>query len=257
MKTKQTALLISLIAIGTWSALAQTTISGNALNDLQYLSMTTPPTPGDAYFAPASGGTPALAVLYTPDAGLSPTGDNPGVFVNAPMGNLSAFSASYGLYSASGEATSPGTLPYWIVWVSPPGDNNPNDQIGIIGMGGSSLNGGSTIHVVDSYNNYNNNTPSYWGDSLSTLDTTTYARTGALFGDMTVDSAGVSIGLWDNGMDDNGNWIIIPAGASFDSFTVSADISVPDSASTLFLLGLGFAGLAVFGFRHSRLQVAK
>jgi hypothetical protein len=39
-----------------------------------------------------------------------------------------------------------------------------------------------------------------------------------------------------------------------DSITV---VSAPDGASTLFLLGIGFAGLAVFGVRQHRLQVAK
>ena len=56
MKTKNTALLISLLALGSLSASAQTvTYSGSALSDLRYK-------PDASYVA----GTPDLAVLSTP-----------------------------------------------------------------------------------------------------------------------------------------------------------------------------------------------
>jgi len=176
MKKLQIAILATALA-GAMSASAAITFSGTGLSGL------TPSTPygpsSDSHYVPASGSIPALWALSTSDSGdLDTSGDDPAVFVQGPLGTLSSFSASYHLNNA---ATGPnGTAPYWILWVNAPGD--PTDLIGIIGMGGPTLNGSSAIHVVDSYNGYNNSTPSYWGDSLSTLDNTTYARTGVTFG---------------------------------------------------------------------------
>ena len=213
---------------GAMSASASITYSGAALSGL------TPSTPygpvTDSRYVPASGSTPALWALYTSDSGdLNTSGDDPAVFVQGPLGTLSSFSASYHLYVA---ATGP-SAPYFILWVNAPGD--PSDLIGIIGMGGPTLDGSSAIHVVDSYNSYANSTPSYWGDSLSTLDNTTYARTGVTFGQMTVDWAGVEIGNWDNG-----TLYPVPASANIDSITIGP---VPEPttmiAGALLLLPFG------------------
>jgi hypothetical protein len=181
---------------------------------------------GDAQYVPASGGAPALAQLYTPDSGLSDSADSPAVFVQGPLGDLSGFTASYDLYSSSGPV---GTSPYWILWVNDPSEAQ---DIAIIGMGGPTLNGTSEIHVYDP----NNVAGSYWGDTLSFLDSQTYGASAYTFGNMTVDWAGVEIGTWNNGD------ATIPASAEFDSITVP---SVPEGGSgSLYLL---LAGAACFG----------
>jgi hypothetical protein len=234
-KENMKKLLIVTFAIslaGAMSASASITYSGTALSGLDYVVGNPLPNnpPSDAQYVPATGTTPALAALYTSDAGLGPTGDNPAVFVQGPLGTLSSFSASYHLYSSSGGA---GNQPYWLLWVSVPGDNNPNDEVGIIGMGGPTLNGSSAIHVVA---NPSSIAPLDWGVTLSDLDNATYD--GITFGQMTVDWAGVSIGLWD--IPDT-----IGAAASFDSLTVvpepttmiaGALLLLPFGASTLRLL---------------------
>jgi hypothetical protein len=233
MKKLQIAIFtISLAA--AMSASASITYSGTALSGL------TPATPygpsSDSQYVPASGSAPALRALSTSDSGdLETSGDDPAVFVQGPMGTLSFFSASYQLY---GNATGPsGTAPYWILWVSAPG--NPSDLIGIIGMGGPTLNSSSAIHVVYA-------DQSYWGQSLGSILNDTY--NGVAFGDMTVDWAGVEIGNWDNGDS------IIPASANIDSITVPGVAPVPEPttmiAGALLLLPFGASTLRIL--RKSR-----
>jgi hypothetical protein len=223
MKKLQIAIMAVGLA-GAMGASASITYSGTALSGLDYVVGNPLPNnpPSDAQYVPASGSTPALAALYTSDAGLGDYGDNPAVFVQGPMGTLSSFSASYNLYSSSGGA---GLQPYWILWVNA----NPSEEIGIIGMGGSTLDSSSKIHVV-----YADQT--YWDQSLGSILNDTYK--GVAYGDMTVDWAGVSIGLWD--IPDT-----IGAAASFDSLTVvpepttmisGALLLLPFGASTLRML---------------------
>lgn len=241
MNTKYLALLASLIALASLSASAGTvTYSGTALAGLTYTYPYGPPT--DAQYVPAAAPTPALAALYTSDSGdLVTSGDDPAVFIQGPLGTLGGFSASYGLY---GTPTGPtGTSPYWILWANAPGDNNPNDEIAVIGMGGATLGSTDAIHVWDP----NSILGSYWGDTLSQLDATVVD--GTTFGNFDVDWAGVEIGNWDNGD------AIISASANFDSLTINS--SAPDGAPTLLLLGLGLAGLGVLGLRRNRLQLTK
>lgn len=74
MKAKTTALLISLIALGSLSASAGTdTVSGTELSGLKYS-----PNGGVAQYV---AGTPDYAQLYTADSGLN--GGAPAVFVKA------------------------------------------------------------------------------------------------------------------------------------------------------------------------------
>jgi hypothetical protein len=229
MRIRHTACWISLIALASWSTSAQT-YSSTALSGLDYQ--------GDpAYDARYVSGTTDVAHLYTADAGLA--GDDPAVFAQGPFGNLGNFSATYDLLSARVPAE---TSPYWIVWVSPPGDSNPGDQIAVIQLStGSTLNDSSTIHVYDP----NDVVGTYFGDALDTLDSTSLGS--YTFADMTVDWAGVEIGNWD--VSDS-----ISAYANIESLTIG---SVSDSTSTLFLSGLGLAGLMVFSYRQNRLQMAK
>lgn len=242
MKIKNRALLTSLIAVGcmTWSASA-TTIAGTDLSGLHYGG-----DPGDAQYVPAVGATPALAALSTPDSGIN--GDAPVVFVRAAnvglpsLGTLSGLSASYHLYSSSGGN---GNQPYWLTYLYAPGGG----YIGVISSGGPDLNGSSAIHVFYNYDYDPNShtTANYWGDSISTLDNTLYNGT-TTFGQLGVYETGVEIGDWN--INDS-----IGATANIDSITVNS--SVPDGASTLFLLGLGFASLALFDIRQNRLAMAK
>jgi hypothetical protein len=225
-KENMKKLQIAIVAISLTAALsasASITYSGTGLSSLTYVG-----NPGDAQYV---AGTPDVAQLYTADSGTSGSADSPAVFVQGPMGTLNSFSASYSLYGA---ATGPsGTSPYWILWVSAPGDNNPNDEIAIIGMGGPTLNSSSAIHVI-----YTDN--SYWGDSLGSILSDTY--NGVAYGDMTVDWAGVEIGDWANGD------LTIPASANIDSLTVPG-VAVPEPttmiAGALLLLPFGASTLRI------------
>jgi hypothetical protein len=237
MKITNGALLMSLIAVGSlsWSASA-TTISGTDLQNLHYSGA-----PGEAQYV---AGTPDLAQLFTSDAGLN--GDAPTVFVRASnvglssLGTLSTLNASYHLYSSSGGA---GNQPYWLTYLYAPGGG----YIGVISAGGPTLNGSSQIHVFYGYATSPLSSDSYWDDTLSQLDGTIYGTT--TFGQLGVYETGVEIGDWN--IDDS-----IGATANIDSITVTVD-SAPDGGSTVILLSLGFAGLALFGIRQNRLAMAK
>jgi hypothetical protein len=215
------ALIVTLAAAVPALAQSSTTFSGTGLQGLDYIG--TPPS--DALYVPAAGSTPALAQLYTANSGTDVADDSPAVFVLGPMGNLNSFSASYGLYSSSVPS---GTSPYWNLGVG-----TGSNMVHIIAMGGSTLDGSSAIHA---YNADYSAAIGTWGMTLSALDALSY--NGGNIGDMTVDWAGVEIGNWDNGTS------VVPASASFDSFTVTSGASVPDGGTTLLLLGLAVAGLA-------------
>lgn len=235
MKIKKTALLMSLVAVGSlsWSASAAT-ITGTDLIGLTYHY------PPDAQYVAPAGATPALAALSTPDSGLS--SDAPAAFVRAgvftglpSLGTLSGLSASYHLYSSSGGN---GNLPYWLTYLYAPGGG----YVGVISMGGPTLDGSSQIHVI--YISGATSSLPYWNDTLSQLDGTAYGTT--TFGQLGVYETGVAIGDWN--ISDS-----IGATANIDSITVN----IPDVASSAWLLGVGFLTLAVFGFRQNRLQLAR
>jgi hypothetical protein len=141
-------------------------------------------------------GTPDYAYLYTPDSGTivnNGGGEVARVGVTGLFGTLNSFSASYSLFTLVTVATVPSaTAPYWVIFVSPTGDRNPNDDLAIIQLStGPTLNGASTIHAYGpGFSGLPNN--GYWGDTLTTLDGITY--NGVAFGDMTVESARVEIG---------------------------------------------------------------
>jgi hypothetical protein len=229
MRKIQTAILAASLA-GAMSASATITFSGTALSGLHYGGAF-----GDAQYVPAAGATPALAALSTPDSGVS--GDAPTVFVkadNVSLGTLSGLSASYHLYSSSG-----GNQPYWLTYLYAPGGG----YIGVLSMGGPDLNGSSAIHVFYNYDSDPNShtTDNYWGDTLSTLDSTLYNGT-TTFGQLGVYETGVEIGNWDNGT------AVIPASANIDSITLFP-VPVPEPttvvAGVLMLLPFGVSTLRI------------
>ena len=232
-------LLLPAIAVSlgfAMSANASITYSGTALQGLDYSA-----DPGGAT-ASYVAGTPDYAYLYTPDSGITVNnggGEVARVGVTGPFGTLNNFSASYSLFTlVSGPVGPGGNAPYWVIFVSPTGDSNPNDDLAIIQLStGPTLNGASTIHAYGpGFSGLPNN--GYWGDTLTTLDGITY--NGVAFGDMTVESARVEIGEWDNGSD------VIPATANIDSITIS---SVPEPttmiAGALLLLPFGASTIRI------------
>jgi hypothetical protein len=233
MKKLQIAIFtISLAA--AMSASASITYSGTGLQGLDYQPSylwtaeagyyLAPAT--DAQYVPASGSTPALAALYTPNSGTDWTDPTPAVFVQGPMGTLSSFSASYSLYSP---ATGPsGTSPYWILYLT----DDTGFTAPIVADGGPTINGSSLVHLFGG--------PSI---TLSALDADIDPITGLAYGQETVAWAGVEIGNWDNG--DN----IIPASANIDSITVPGVAPVPEPttmiAGALLLLPFGASTLRI------------
>jgi len=232
MKTSKTNFRLVAASMGITAALSAsafaqvTTISGTNLSALTYR-----PNGGVAQYVAPAGPTPALAELSTTDSGL--TGGAPGIYIKPvniglpSLGSLDNFSESYDLYGSSTGPT--GAQPYWLTYLVDP--NPGGGYIGVLSMGGPDLNGSTPIHVIYTYDNSglpSSNT--YWGDTLSTLDNTTYGIT--TFGQMTVHESGPEIGDWNN------NGSVIPASANFDSMTVT----VPEPAS-LSLLGIGALAL--------------
>jgi hypothetical protein len=228
--------LAAILAITPTAASAGTvTYSGTGLAGLLYQAAP------DAQYVAASGAIPAYASLSTPDSGLS--GDSPAVYVlGSTMGTLSSFSGIYNLLNSSGGNGNP---PYWILWVNTDGTTDPgsSNYLGIIGMGGTTIDGSSAIHVIDPLNKVS---PTYWGQSLSSIFDDTYTYNGVKFGSMPVTWAGVEIGNWDN------NGSIVSASAEIDSITVPATATVPEPG-ILALLGLGSGLLGLVGFRPSML----
>ena len=238
-------LLLPAVAVSLGFAMsvsASITYSGAALQGLAYSA-----DPGGAT-ANYVAGTPDFAYLYTPDSGITVNngaGEVARVRVTGPFGTLNNFSASYSLFTLITGPTGPGgNAPYWVIFVSPTGDSNPNNDLAIIQLStGPTLNGASTIHAYGpGFSGLPNN--GYWGDTLTTLDGITY--NGVAFGDMTVESARVEIGEWDNGSD------VIPASANIDSITIS---SVPEPstmiAGALLLVPFGVSAVRILRKRQT------
>ena len=217
------------------SASAQSvTISGTYLGGLKYEG-----DPGDSQYV---GPIPSYAALSTPDSGL--TGDAPTVFVTAAntsptltsLGSLGNFSASYTIYGTPTGSSGAATQPYWLLYL-----NDPNGgYIGLLSFGGPSLNGSSQIHVFYDYSDDPQSSNTYWGETLSQLDSTAYGTT--TFGQLSVHEAGVEIGDWNN----DG---VIPASADLSSITVTSSSPIPEP-STWAMLVAGAGSLLVFRRRR-------
>lgn len=228
-KLQITTLVISLTA--AMCARADITFSDTSLGTLDYSGA-----PGDAQYI---AGTPGVAQLSTPDSGLN--GDAPAVFVKpaniGPLlfGTLNAFSASYSLLSSSG----PGQ-PYWLTYLNAPGGG----YIGVVSFGGPDLNNSSQIHVFYDYATSPLSSDTYFGLTLSQLDSTAYGTT--TFGQLTVYETAVEIGDWNNGVS------VIPASANIESITVS---TVPEPttmiAGALLLLPFGFSTARILRLRQT------
>ena len=218
MKIKKTALLMSLVAVGSlsWSASAITYL-GSDFSSMGYYNgayVAGPPGPGHA------------ALAYTGN-------DDAVVGVKGPLGTLNSHSMSFQYSNPIGT----GNAPFAAFGIS---DNSTwaadNHRLNVISMDGNQLIGTSLVHVWD----WNLN-GGLGGDVVSgvtlnsilaTYGTWEVMRAYAYVGDEGASSGSVDI----------------------NSITVT---TVPDGASTALLLGLGFAGLALFAIRQNRLAMAR
>jgi hypothetical protein len=234
MKPNNTTLLMSLIALTSLSASAQT-FSGPTLAGLIYTSSASPPIAADAMFV---AGSPDVAHLFTANQGTA--GDSPSVSVPGPFaGKLSSLSGSY--------TTAAGTTvqPYWAIFVSATYDPTltSTTDYDVLTVTGGSLSQSSLVHSIL--------VNPVFGTPVSPAGVTLAAEEAALgIGNDYIDYVGLEIGnLVPNPQ---------PAGtANISSITVAAPAVTPDGASTFLLLGLGFAALAAFGFKRNHLLIAK
>jgi hypothetical protein len=209
---------LGMVVLGSNCAQADSvTISGSSLSGLKYGA-----NGGSAVYSPADGG---LAVLSTTDSGLN--GGAPIVYVTNTyfpgIGTLGSLNASYDLKSFSGPS---GVLPYFLTYVYEP---NSTGYIGIISMGGPTLDSSTKVHVFWDYASDPLSSNTFWDVTLGDLCNTAYGST--TFGQLAVYETGIEIGVWDNGTS------IIPSAAEIRSITVT---SVPVPAA-------GWTGLALLG----------
>lgn len=210
-------LLMGVLLVASATALADS-FSDTGLQGLKYRGDGT-----SEYVA----GSPGYAYLSVPDSGIN--GQSAVVYVTdsmATLGNLSTFA---GNFTDSNFIGPNGTAPYWVIWLS---TNNcatypTSNCLTVYGMGGSTIDGSSAIHVVDPAGG----TSTYWGDSLSSIYNVSY--NGTTLGQMPIYEAGVEIGTWANGSN------VIPASVEVDSITLGP---VPEPGS-LMLMGSGLLGL--------------
>jgi hypothetical protein len=216
MKRLHITLLTIILTAAMSASASMTTYSGAALSGLDYVG------PSDTGYV---AGSPDLAHLYTSDSGVN--GDTSKVLVEGQMGALSAFSASYGLYSSD---VPTGDVPYWNITAG-----SGANLIHIISWDGTPLDSSSDVHV------YNSDYSSQIYDhvTLSALDADGY-------GDLTVSSAGVEIGEWNN------NGQTISAYANISSITVPTPVPETSTAIAGALLLLPFGASALRTLRKSR-----
>ena len=242
---------IAFLVLGTAGVYGQTstTYTGSSLSGLTYESFNNF-TAGssqapDSQYVPASGDIPALASLYTPDAGLSYSADSPGVFVQGDLGPLSDFSANFDLASSSGGG---GNTPYWVIVLNADGSTTPenptpstaNTEIWLLSTDSPGSNTTGTFNL-SSTTDVQALDPSSFGsipeisgfdNPLSSIYDTVFTPTGVTFGDMTVTYAGAMIGTWN--ISDS-----ISASDSISSITVASTVPEPATWATM------LAGLAL------------
>src|ERR1035441_4821411 len=221
MKIKKTALMMSLIAVGLLSGSASaTTYQGSDFSSMSY------------YSGSYNAGPPGHAALaYTGS-------DQAVVGVIGPLGTLNNLNMSFTYANLIG---GPGNNPYAAFGIS---DNStwvggtPVHRLDVISENGNQLIGTSLVHVWDFTANGGN------GGDVSGMS------------GVTLDSILGTYGTWEvmRAYAYIGNSGAVSGSVDINSITVT---TVPDGASTALLLGLGFAGLALFGVRQNRLQMAK
>ena len=185
-------------------------------------------------------GSPGYENLsYVSTGPNDPNGADAVVGVKGPLGTLNTLNMSFVFSNPVGT----GYAPFAAFGIS---DNSTwaadNHRLDVISMNGNQLIGTSLVHVWD-YNansgagadvaGFGQSSGATLNSVLATYGTWEVMRAYAYIGD----TGGVSSGSVD-----------------INSITVT---TVPDGASTALLLGLGFAGLALFAIRQNRLAMAR
>ncbi len=228
MKTKNTAILISIIALGSLSASASTiTISGSDFNNINLVASY------NGTYDPSGGGQMDLSYAGDDDAVVG---------VKGPLGTLDHLSMSFDYSNPVGT----GNAPFAAFGVSVDGLwTGSLYQYNIISMSGNQLNGTSLVHVWDwNLNGGAGGDVDGFGQSdHKTLNDVLAANNGfngLPYGDLRVMRAYAYIG-------DTGG----PSSGSVDITSITVT-SVPDVTSTLSLLGMGFGALVTLRRRMAK-----
>jgi hypothetical protein len=224
MKTKTTALLISLLALASLPAFAQTTYSGSDFSTMA------------SYNGNYVAGPPGYEAL---SYNSSPNGDVDAVVgVRGSLGTLNSLSMSF---TYDNLISSGSDVPFAAFGISAGTWGTGAQEYDVISEDGNQLYGYSTVHVWDlttgaDVTGFGQSDNKTLNDVLATFGTLDVMRAYAYVGDEGASSGSVDI----------------------TSITVGSYVaSAPDGGSTVGLLGVGFFTLLVFSFRQNRLAMAK
>lgn len=226
MKAKTTALLISLLALASLPASAQT-YSGADFSTMA------------AYNGTYVAGSPGYEALSyaSPDVDAV-------VGVRGPLGTLDTLSMSFVYSDVTGGQ---GNAPFAAFGVSLDGTWGLGGQeFDIISEDGNQLYGYSDVHVWDYTTDAD--VPGLTDVTLNSILNLANPYSSATYGDLEAMRAYAYVG--DEGA--------LSGSADINSITIGSFVaSAPDGGSTVGLLGVGFFTLLVFGFRQNRLAMAK
>ena len=213
MKAKTTALLISLIALGSWSASAQTT----TYSDTDFSNMTS----CNGHYV---SGTPGYELLSYASAG-----DDATVGVRGPLGTLDQLSMSFDYSRLVGT-----DVPFAAFGISVDGNWGAGSayEFDVISEQGNQLNGTSLVHVWDWTldGGLGADVPGLSGVTLDYVLSQDNSYNNVAFGDLEVMRAYAYIG---------DEWAS-SGSVHVDSITT---VSTPDGGLTVVLLGGALAGL--------------
>jgi hypothetical protein len=266
MITKKVPLVLAAVGLTalSWPASAQVTVSGTELQGLTYDAYNQTPTYNStSAYAQYDSGAVDIGELYYPGTGGNQYWASvtvPNGYDGVSLGTLNSFIASgstFDLRSLTGSYANKiyGNVmisAYWNVTLNIPGGGTVTYSSAADGVLGANTfdqpssgnpGGGGVPSPLDYFTGGGPYTSLGPTDQLNPNNTDPWSFVAAAEGTWTVASVGVEIGNWSE---------LYNLDADIDSFTLPGTAGVPDSASTLSLLGICFGAMAGLRRRFHR-----